>query len=177
MLSLIVYALVSIGIFSLLLVWARCLAIDAKVASELLDNAYEASQRLIKSEATPDSVLQFTEFFAAQMGRPALVRGFAWHLIKGNRRGAVSARTLRLSADLESLDPNGMENFSKMIAFGMVSSAAADPLFSRIYLNVVKMFLSQSGSKNDTAISPDRARTVAVDVAETRFGDCMPVAA
>lgn len=177
MVNFVFYAFVSLALIALTMFWARCHAADTQAAVALLDEAYEASQSLVKEQSTPDSVVNFTEFFASQMGRPALARGFAWHLLTGAHRSQLSERTKRLSTDLHALDPKGMDNFSRMIACGMLASAAADPFLSRVYPNAVKMFLSTSGDKSDVTVSPERARTVAVDVAESGFGDCLPQAA
>ncbi len=163
----------AVAFFSIVISWARCHAADLSCASDFLDEFYAASQRLIKDEKTPSSVIDFIRWFAGRAGRPSLARGFAFHLLMG-RLGvsqASSVKASKLFEDVESLPPELRKEFTILIDNGMKSSAAADPILSRVYLYVLTIFMSRTGRKGDAA-SPDRASTVALDLA-TRDRECL----
>ncbi len=84
---------------------------------------------------------------------------------------ASSVKASKLFEDVESLPPELRKEFTILIDNGMKSSAAADPILSRVYLYVLTIFMSRTGRKGDAA-SPDRASTVALDLA-TRDRECL----
>jgi hypothetical protein len=67
---------------------------------------------------------------------------------------------------LERLTKAQKETFAAMVAAGIMSGAAADPLFSRVFLNVAKVMLSRSGAKDDQP-SVERATTFAYEIARS----------
>jgi hypothetical protein len=155
----------SVGTLYLFIIWARCYATDLNHASKHFDVAYEAAQKLIKNPKTTESVLTFIPLFLAQGGRPHLARRFALHLISGGLSKMPSSDSARrFSSDLERMDGEQKKAFNDLIVSGMISSAAADPIFSRLYLKAIQMFLSASG-RGDDKPSSERTETVAVDFA------------
>lgn len=72
--------------------------------------------------------------------------------------------------------PKGLaESFATMIVTGMLASAAADPIFSRLYLRAVNaIFGDNAEQEGDTVTVPahpsiDRAAQMAADISGGRF--------
>lgn len=143
--------------------WLRARAIDLHAASEMIDTHYAATQKLIGDETVPESVVEFSVWFAGQVGRPKLARRLIRDIAFGGaskRRAVASA----LETDLKKLTPVQRDLFSSMVVNGMVSCAASDPLLSRAYLYSLTIFFSLSGTPTDTSISQERANTAALDI-------------
>lgn len=153
-------------------VWSRCIAQDAKDSAERIDAFYHAAQVLLKNPATPTSVVTFINFFAERVGRPALVRSFAMHLIRGGPRATKSAHSRQFEADLRKLNDSQKRAFIELMVNGMVSSAASDPIFSRVYLMIVTSWFSTTG-RRDGQPSLERANTAAIDIAQNEPCDDM----
>jgi hypothetical protein len=167
LLSTIFVLVASITAFAILIVWLRAVARDVASASTLLDSHYEAAQILTRDPRTPESVLRFTVFFAAQAGRPALARRVALDMARGRVGADTEPQTERgrdLMRDLHELPKPLADAFAKMVTCGMLASAASDPIFSRIFANVLRLVLS-SPDKVGNGPSVERANTVALDIA------------
>ena len=155
----------------LVLIWARCHEQDLRSANELLDVNYKAANALIQNDATPDSVVRFIGFAIQEAGKPVIARRFAAHFLFGRIRKPrpLSAQSAELKADLGRLSPEAQDKFAEFMGSAMMASAAADPLFSRVYLLAVNAFLSVSGRADDKTVSVDRAETAALDLSDSGF--------
>jgi hypothetical protein len=146
----------------LLVTWARAHTRDLQSAAVFLEEYYEAAQKLTKDPATPDSLLGFVEHMAARAGDPRLARSVAWHMVRG-KLGAKGAGDVRarqdFKRDVDALPPHLREAFATMVTSGTIASAAADPLLSRVYLNLLSLMFSSSGENDDTP-SVERASVV-----------------
>jgi hypothetical protein len=152
-----------LAITQLALWWSRCLTTDWRSAQRAIDEFYESAQRLLKDEATPQSVVEFVSFLSSRVGRPELARSFAYHLIRGRVARNESAGGRRFVQEIAEMPQASRETFAALVLHGMVSSAAADMFLSRVYLFWVLQFLSANG-RRDGKPSVDRASTVAMDV-------------
>lgn len=152
----------SVLAFRVLIVWSRDRAKDLKFASAQYDKATSFAMRLVADESTPESVLGFVEYFIAGSGRSSFARGFSLHMLSGAYKKARKRN--KIIDDVEKLGPEATRNFAEMIGHGMLSSAAADPIFSRLYLFALITFISTTGRAGAPA-SPERTKTVAADLA------------
>jgi len=161
----------TLAAIQLVLVWSKCWASDLLVANEILDEHYKAANALIQDEKTPDSVVRFVGFASQQAAHPALARRFASHVITGRLRNPRphGPEAVKFAADLNSLSPEGRKQFASFLSTAMISSAASDPIFSRVYLMVASAFLSTSGRADDRTVSAERAETAAVDLSDNLF--------
>lgn len=151
------------------LAWLRCHSNDLRVASEFLDRHYHVTQKLIADPEVPSSVVEFAVGMAAHVGQPGLARSLALDVVTGRLTAEPTASTergRRFRADLIGLKEPQRKLFSEMMVFGLFSSAASDPLLSRVYLKCLTLFFSKSGVANDHSISPERANTAALDLSE-----------
>lgn len=152
---------------AILVVWMRSMAHDLASAGTLLDSHYEAAQELTRDPRTPDSVLKFIEFFAAQAGRPALARRVAIDMARGRVGADSEPKTERgrdFMRDLHALPQPLAAAFARMVTCGMLASAASDPIFSRVFANLLRLVLS-APDKVGNGPSVERANTVALDIA------------
>jgi len=171
MIAILTIAVAGVGAFVVLagVTWWTTQTKDRKAATTFLDLSYSATQLLIKDENVPESVINFTEFFWTLAGRPKLARGIAHHAIVRAftaESPPLSDEGKALERDLSKLTEPQAEAFAEMIAFGSLASAAADPVFSTVFKNVLSIMLSRSGRKNDGP-SVERANTLAVDIARS----------
>jgi hypothetical protein len=140
-----------------------------KAADTLLENSYNATQVLVSDLTVPDSIIEFIGIFWKVAGTPDLARHLAVHAIQrafATKPPQPTELGAALSRDLERLTKAQKETFAAMVAAGIMSGAAADPLFSRVFLNVAKVMLSRSGAKDDQP-SVERATTFAYEIARS----------
>lgn len=149
--------------------WLKARATDLRAASEMLDNHYAATQRLVSDATVPQSVVDFSVWFAGQVGRPRLARRLVFDLAFGQTTKQRGTTTSALEADLQKLTVAQRDLFSTMIVHGTISSAASDPVLSQVYLHSLTMFFSRSGASNDKSISVERANTAALDLSAHHF--------
>lgn len=145
--------------------WALAYANAAVRASTLIDRAYGAATRLMDDPEAPESVIRFIPAFMAGAGRPGLARGFAWRLLLG-RISKASDRSPAgmLAHDLERLSAGQKAAFMEFVIAVMMSSAAVDPFFPRLFISAVQRFVSISG-REDAPPSVERTETMAADFA------------
>lgn len=166
-LSTVIALVASVLAVRFLIGWARCCAVDAKAAQDQVDVFYQAAQKLIKDPETPDSVITFVSLFAPQIARPKLARTAALHMARGRVAVKPSPLAVQLGKDLKQMPAEQQQAFAQLMMSGMASSAASDPLLSRVYSWFITTFLSMSGRRED-APSVERANTLAMDVAQER---------
>ena len=147
--------------------WVEHRAERLRKAMRHQDQYYELAQRLIKDDTTPAAVVDFISYLAEQTGRPQLARRFTRHLLTNRLRRSElkSPAAMALEAGLGDMSPERQQDFSVMLVSAMLSSAASDPWLPRLHLATLAVFLSVNGQQPVRRVSPERARTAAVDLA------------
>jgi hypothetical protein len=141
--------------------WARAHAADLAAASAFSDRFAAAAQRLIGDPETPPSVVVFAERLAERVGRPRLARSVVRRrpsLVASLRRTEAQRRFAR---DLRALTPERRTDFADLVAAGVFSSAAADPVFAKARLKAARRVLTGPG-RGGEAVCVQRASALAV---------------
>ena len=172
----IIYTLLAIPLaivtFGGVILWARTYATDLRSASSFLDDYYRCAQRVIRDEETPASILHFVDWFARKAGDPALARKLAIDAALGRLAEKPDEKFQAFERDMRRLRPETAQAFAEMLTKGLAASAAADPVFSRAYLNALWLISTQSGRAGD-ASSIERANSVALDITRGHREDAL----
>lgn len=161
-------AVAVVGFVVLYLLGRFCqrVAADLRGASAAQDEFYKCAQALVCDKATPDRVLDFVEFLAAQSAKPRLARRFLRDIITGRVTRTIEKTPARAEfrAEVESMSAQQRQNFANVVSAVLISSAASDVFLSRVHQRVIGSFLTSTGRRDDPRISLERAETVAEDL-------------
>lgn len=158
----------SFAVVGSVIAWSRTHASDLIVAQGFLDDSYKAAQRLIKSSQTPEPVLDFVEWFMERAGSPTLARELAVRLLAdsiGAKHAAQTAGSAKFATMVKALPTANAEDFASMVTAGCLASAAADPIFARVYRKALTMTLGQKPNGGPISGDVAKAADVAADIA------------
>jgi hypothetical protein len=156
-----VYALTAIAI-ALIAVWS--IAILARVRSATLVQASAdvrqftmAAKIIVADKTVPDSVVEFVGWLSNEIKRPRLAMWITAQILNGRINGEISTQSSELSNDIDALKEEQRQALAQCIAYGLLSSAGASPVFASYLHRVISFALFEARTRRVTDSEKTRA--------------------
>jgi len=140
-----------VGMTAILAAIAAIAKVRARVLAQGradLQQFVRVSKRLIDDRTVPEAVVEFVHRLSSEAGRPGLARWMTLEILSGRFAERPSnPRDGGLMQDVDKLNADQKQALAQCLAFGLMSSAAANQLLA-IYLRRVIFFgLFESDTK------------------------------